>query len=390
MRKPLFFIIGILLSGWLPAQTFQSFIDRLKTLPENQRPVVADSFMKTTGDFPLIDHDTLAHFLFYQPARSVKMAGDATGWQPAINFSWIPGCDLWYCTRDYEADARLDYKLVINDTNWIPDPKNPHTCLGGWGPNSELRMPAWKSPPEVNTHAEILHGTLIDTAFHSQLLNNTRNIKIYLPSGYPDAQEVYPVVLFHDGPDYLSLGKAATVLDYLIARKMMVPVVGIFVPPVERDPEYAGLKMDFFTRFIVEELMPFIDSHYRISKDPSKRAMVGASNGGNIALYIGMRHPEQFGRIAAQSSNIVPVIQKYFEKGPKLNLELYLDIGTYDIAALIPMVRDFKKILETRRYRFEYKEIHEGHSWGNWSSHLRFPLIQFFTGSNDLQDNIKY
>ena len=68
MRKPLFFIIGILLSGWLPAQTFQSFIDRLKTLPENQRPVVADSFMKTTGDFPLIDHDTLAHFLFYQPA----------------------------------------------------------------------------------------------------------------------------------------------------------------------------------------------------------------------------------------------------------------------------------------------------------------------------------
>ncbi|MFH1295840.1 MAG: alpha/beta hydrolase-fold protein [Bacteroidota bacterium] len=62
---------------------------------------------------------------------------------------------------------------------------------------------------------------------------------------------------------------------------------------------------------------------------------IGASNGGNISLYIGMKNPESFGRIGAQSSNVQSEISNTFQGSEKLPLELYLDIGKYDIPMLI-------------------------------------------------------
>jgi enterochelin esterase family protein len=128
-------------------------------------------------------------------------------------------------------------------------------------------------------------------------------------------------------------------------------------------------------------MMPVIDVRYKTSSVTAHRAMIGASNGGNISLYIGVRHPEQFGKIAAQSSNVISEISEIISKNSKSDLSFYLDIGTYDIDILIPMVRSFNQLLEERSYRVQYMEWHEGHSWGNWKEHLRYPLLYFFNES---------
>jgi enterochelin esterase family protein len=372
------------------AQTFQNFLDRINSLPETERQAVADSFMNTGISIPFIEYDTVVHYIYNAKAQSVSMAGDATGWNPNQPFINISGCNFWYLTTYYENDARLDYKLVINTNNWILDPRNPNTCIGGYGPNSELRMPACLVPPEISYYNNIPHGTIRDTTFHSNNLGNNRSVKIYLPYGYPSGRESYPLILFHDGLEYVGLCKAKNTLDYLIANHLMVPVIAIFVPPVDRTEEYAGSKKDLFTSFIATELMPEIDSKYKTSKDPSQRAMDGASNGGNIALYIGIKHPELFGKIAAQSSNVISDITSTISSGPKLNLSFYLDIGTYDISELIPMVHNFKDLLQEKGYSYTFHEWHEGHSWGNWKEHLRYPLMQFFpytSGLNEIPDN---
>jgi enterochelin esterase family protein len=346
--------------------------------------------MNAGHSFPYTESDTLVHFVYNSTAQSVSMAGDATGWNPNKVFTHIPGSTFWYYSTSYEADARLDYKLVINGSSWILDPKNPHTCAGGFGPNSELRMPAYVAPPEINYINTIPHGTLKDTVFSSYILGNSRLVRVYLPPGYPSGSDAYPVILFHDGPEYLSLGNTNNILDYLISEHLMVPVIGIFVPPVDRTAEYAGNKIDKFTDFIITELMPKMDTRYKTSRDPAKRAMAGASDGGNISLYIGMKHPEQFGKIAAQSSDVIPAISQTFSNGPKLNLELFIDIGTYDIAILIPMVHGLRDILQAKGYTYQFREWHEGHSWGNWKGHLRLPLLQFFPitgGVNDTPGN---
>jgi enterochelin esterase family protein len=383
--KNLFILFLLVLSSpRMNGQTFEQFIGRLYSLPETQRQAVADSFMHSGHSFPFVEGDTLTHFIYNLPAQSVAMAGDATGWNPNGSFTNISGSTFRFYTARYESDARLDYKFVINGSSWILDPNNPYTCTGGYGPNSELRMPAYAAPPEISFYGNIPHGTIRDTTFHSNILGNSRQVRIYLPPGYPSGSDAYPVILFHDGPEYISLGNANNILDYLISKQLMVPVIGVFVPPVDRTAEYAGNKIDKFTEFITSELMPVIDASYQTSKDPAKRAIAGASDGGNISLYIGMKHPEQFGKIAAQSSDVIPVISQTFKNGPKLILELYLDIGTYDMSILIPMVHGLRDILETKQYTYQFHEWHEGHSWGNWKGHLRLPLLQFFPFSAGL------
>ncbi len=386
MKKTLLLVLLIVSVFQMKGQSFAKLIARLNSLPATQRQAVADSFMNSGNSFPYIDNDTQVNFVYNAAAQTVAMAGDATGWSPDAYMTNISGCNFWFYSTAYEADARLDYKFAVNTSNWILDPKNPNTCSGGYGPNSELRMPVYVVPPEISYYSNIPHGHFSDTAYFSTYLGNSRQVRIYLPPGYPAGSTTYPVVLFHDGLEYISLCKANNILDYLIAHHLMVPVIAVFVPPVDRTAEYAGSKIDNFTDFITRELMPSIDAKYKTSVDPANRAMVGASDGGNISLYIGMKHPEMFGKIAAHSSDVQTTISSAFSTGPKLNLEFYLDIGTYDIAILIPMVHGFRDILEAKGYTYQFKEWHEGHSWGNWRGHLSLPLKQFFPYTSGLND----
>jgi enterochelin esterase family protein len=383
----LFLLLGFLVR--LPGQTFQKFIEHVNGLPEGERQAVVDSFMNAGHSFPYCEYDTLVHFIYRGGQTTVSLAGDATGWNPNVPLVRISGTDFWYHTAIYESDARLDYKYVLNGSSWILDPLNPHICTGGFGPNSELNMPGYIVPPEIHYYTSIPHGVIRDTVFHSTQLNNSRTIKVYLPSDYDTSGKTYPVVLFHDGLEYLSLCSAKNILDYLIAHQMMAPVIGIFVPPVDRTQEYAGNKQEKFRKFIIEELMPVMEMKYRIDSSSQKRAMIGASNGGNISLYIGMNNPEQFGKIGVQSSNVQSSISQSFQNNDKMNLELYLDIGTYDLPSLIPLVKNFVSILQSKQYPFQFFEFHEGHSWGNWKGHLRLPLMQFFPFHTGLQDPVK-
>jgi len=366
-------------------QVFLQFIDYLNALPENERQAKVDSFMNAGYSFPFTENDTLVAFVYQENAQTATIAGDATGWEPNLMMELITGTDFWYRQTTYENDARLDYKFVINGNNWILDPLNPYSCTGGYGPNSELRMPGYTLPPEIEYNPSIPHGTIKDSLFTSSNLGNSRIVTVYLPPGYDTTTHNYPVILFHDGPDYINLGDTRNILDYLIANSEIVPVIGVFVPPVNRTQEYAGSLKEPFRKFIIEELMPVFDAQYRIKTDPRNRAIIGASNGGNISLYIGMKNPESFGKIGAQSSNVQSEISNTFAGSDKMDIELYLDMGKYDIPLLIPLVENLVEILESKEYEHQYFWFHEGHSWGNWKGHLRLPLVQFFplnTGIN--------
>jgi enterochelin esterase family protein len=186
------------------------------------------------------------------------------------------------------------------------------------------------------------------------------------------------MILFHDGLEYISLASANNVLDYLIHHQRIDPVIAVFVPPVNRTNEYAGSLQNKFTKFIIEEIIPWVDARFRTMATPEKRAVLGASYGGNISLWFGMNHPEIFGNVAAQSSYIQGSIVSGFQNGAKLDLKIYTILGTYDIASLLPMVRSFIPILDAKGYTYQYHEYHEGHSWGFWRAHIDDALEMFF------------
>ena len=378
--KKIFIIFFIIVSS-LHAQTFQDFIDQLNSLPDSLRPALVDSFMNAAESFPYLEQDTLAHFIYANTASSVKVPGDFNGWSvntdPMINIS---GTNFWYCSKTFESDARLDYKYVINGSTWILDPLNPSTCMGGFGPNSELSMPQYIQPPEIEYYPEIPHGTLEDTVFYSQNLGNSRTVKVYLPPDYGFGSDEYPYIVFHDGLEYISLAYAVNTLDYCIYHEYIVPIIAVFVPPVNRTEEYAGNLQDEFTAFIIEELVPYIDSAYRTLTTPSNRAMLGPSYGGNITFHIGMTHPDVFGLLAPQSSYVQQGIIDSLESGQFLNLDFYIDAGTYELMILNPLEQTVVPLLENRGYPYQFNVYHEGHSWGNWRAHVDNALIRFFPG----------
>ncbi len=373
----------VLIAAALRAQTFQAFVARVNNAPTAQRSAIIDSFMNAAGAFPYREQDTLCHFIYRGNINRANVPGDANGWDAnAFPMTRLATTDLFYHTRAFEADARLDYKFVLNGSNWILDPRNPLQASGGFGPNSELRMPAYVPAPEIEFYSNLPHGVLRDTSFFSTNLNNSRTIRVYTPPNYSTGTARYPVLLFHDGLEYVSLAKANNVLDYLIAQQRLAPVIAVFVPPntARRHEEYATTLQTQFTNFIVNEVMPWVDRRYRTRTEPAQRAVLGASDGGNISLWLGYSHPEVFGNVAAFSSNVENNIAAGFQNNARLNLKLYLDMGTYDLAILIARVNNLLPILQAKGYDLRYLEWHEGHSWGNWRAHLDNALEYFFPG----------
>lgn len=388
--KRILSIFLILYNSIFAQSNFQNFISSLNAASNDSIKMrMIDSFMvvaKAQG-IPYIE-DTIANFIYRGSGNNVYLSGDFNGWSSSVDkLNKVSGTNFFYISKIFERDARLDYKFIV-DGNWILDPNNPRTCPGGFGPNSELAMPDYVQPVEIKYYPNIPHGTLRDTTFYSSILNNSRTIRVYIPPNYETSTDSFPMILMHDGLEYVSLASMHNVLDYLIANNKIEPIIGVFVPPVNRTPEYAGNQINAFKNFIVNELLPYIRNRYRIKSGAENCAVAGASNGGNISLYLALNHPEVFGNVAAQSSNVISSISDGFQNSPKLHLKVYLDIGKYDIAVLIPLVRNLKTILQSKGYEMIYREFNEGHSWGNWRAHIDDYLIFFFPKrTTDVNEN---
>ena len=359
------------------AQDFNGLLEKISQSPDSlAKKAVIDSFIGKNPVFPLTSENDCI-FVFRGSAQQIIVTGDHTQWsQRGDTMQRIAGTDFHYAKKNFPLDARIDYKF-INGTNWILDPKNPLTCPGGFGPNSELRMPGYPEQPELIGNTDIPRGTIFDTTFKSNALNNSRAIKVYVPPGYSQVQQ-YPVILFHDGIDYVNLAKAPAIIDRLIFMNRIRPIIAVFVPAVNRTPEYAGNSIVQFEKFISEEIMSWVDTRFSTIRNPEYRAVAGASNGGNIAFYCALKSPQVFGKVAAHSSNVISTIMNGYDVYPSLPISVYADIGTYDIPQLIPMVKQFKQVLDKRGYIHKYKEINEGHSWGNWKAHMNEYLEFFF------------
>ncbi|MEM8882491.1 MAG: alpha/beta hydrolase-fold protein [Planctomycetota bacterium] len=147
--------------------------------------------------------------------------------------------------------------------------------------------------------------------FPSAILDNRRTVHVYLPPGYADGDARYPVLYMQDGQNLFDPAKAAfgveweagKTADRLIGEGEVEPliIVGIENTP-QRQQEYG--PNDTYGRFIVEELKPYVDGHYRTETDAEHTGIGGSSLGGFAALQICIDQPDAFGRCAAFSPSV--------------------------------------------------------------------------------------
>ena len=117
--------------------------------------------LQAAGQVPYAQDGQVA-FLYRGFTGTVSWPGDFNGWNPSAP-GWLgtqlAGTDLWILEKSFPADARLDYKIFRNGS-WILDPANPLQMWGGFGPNSELRMPDYVFPQETVRQPSVPRGDL--------------------------------------------------------------------------------------------------------------------------------------------------------------------------------------------------------------------------------------
>lgn len=393
-----FLIFSILLSTSCHAQDYARFTDTIRkfygSAPESAR--LWDELVNH-GQIPFVVDDSVA-FLYRGEANNVVWMGDFNGWGYDKSFqnkgTRIPHTDIWILKASFPKDARLDYKIVVNDASWILDPDNTHqqwSGVGGGSPNSELRMPLWKSEPIARAIAGIPHGAVRkDILINSKLLNYQVTYSVYTPSAYKaEDPQSYPVIYVTDGYEYMheNMGNMITILDNLIYQKKIRPVIAVFVDhrePVNRsnNKRMQELAMnEHYLNFFTQELIPAVETRYAISKNPGDRAILGTSMGGLTAAYFSFSKPEVFGLAGIQSPAFWfrPEIYTFCDNPDTPPVKTFMTTG------LVNDTREgaekMKTILDKNTCTFQYKEVNQGHSWGNWRDLIDDILIYFFAAN---------
>jgi len=361
---------------------FDEMLTKVENASDTHKQAVVDSFITKISkaekfDFPLIS-DSLAIFLYRGDISRAEVIGDFNQWTAGADLmTKLEGTNLFYLEKIFPRDARLDYK-INNGTEWILDPLNLKIRQGGYGPNSELSMPDYLPPVETEFHDHIKHGTIKGYTFTSQILKNERNIQVYLPPGYENSTEEYPVMYVHDGSEYLELANMRNILDYCIDQKICQPMVVVFVDYVDRMSEY-WLNSEFKMMF-VQEIIPLFEKEFKIKNEAEFRGVMGTSLGGVTSIYFAESHPDIFGFVGGQSSalwieDLTTV--KLVASTKKNTIRYYLDVGTFEGENILKNNRDLRYLLVTKGNSVKYHEYNEAHSWGNWRAHVDDILHNF-------------
>ncbi|WP_408648377.1 alpha/beta hydrolase [Thermospira aquatica] len=229
---------------------------------------------------------------------------------------------------------------------------------------------------------------------------------MYLPAGYSKSTNKYPVLYMHDGQNLFESQKTGLkgagspvkwnvdeALETLISKKLANPciIVGIF-NTAKRIEEYSpptnsswrGL-LGNYSRFIVEELKPWIDSNYRTDPSPRTTGVMGSSMGGLASFYLQMWYPEVFGFAGVVSPSFWwgnEQVLSHMNEGNWKNVQLmYIDAGWRESDEMIVPARHvYTKLSSKLGDRLWYYEDRNGtHSEGSWQNRVFIPLL-LFTG----------
>lgn len=364
------------------AVSFSEFLTALEEMEVAGRQVLIDGFLDTLESTPIYEGANTVYFIYNSAsATSVEVTGDFSGWSEGLSLTKLEGTSLWYHEIVFQENARLDYKFIINGSNWVLDPKNPNKVSGGFGPNSELAMPAYEQPWEIVKSPTVPEGSVEESELLSTTTAKTYTLHVYLPDGYDESLS-YPTVYFQDGGEYQSLASTITILDNLIDQNLIEPVIGVFVTPTNRNEEYAGSIRFDYAEFFATELVPHIDGLYAADAQPSRRAVIGDSYGGNISAIISFTYPEVFGNCGLHSGAFQTfnfATNDLVMDGVKRDIRVASIWGSFEYG-LFDNMRIVKDYLEEQDYDLIWKELPEGHSWGLWRATLDDMLIFFFPG----------
>ncbi len=168
----------------------------------------------------------------------------------------------------------------------------------------------WESGIEIPAHdrnfyatLNVPHGNVQQVLFWSESTQQVRRAMVYTPPTYYADKKKYPVLYLQHGwgedeTAWSRQGHANLIMDNLIAEGKCAPFIIVMTYGMTNDVRFGHIH-EFtakeFETVLVDELVPYIDSHFRTIAKKESRAMAGLSMGGVETKLITLRRPEVFG-----------------------------------------------------------------------------------------------
>ncbi len=343
---------------------------------------------------PMIDPSGVT-FAFWGAADSVHLRSWISGLPTAQPLERVPDSELWVLHLELPPQSRIEYKFELRrgaHSEWIIDPLNPVTASDPFGANSVCQGFGYERPDWTQEEPLARRGTVDELRIPSRAFGDDRSLRVYLPARFRRTRR-YPLIIVHDGHDYLRYAALRTVLDNLVHRLEVAPPIVALVDSPDRLREYAG--HDAHADFLVEDLLPALRRGLPLEDTPDSRCLMGASFGAVASLHAAWRHRGVFGRLLLQSGSFAfseigehrrgpvfdPVVRfvNQFRAAPGRPAErIYMSCGIYE--SLIYENRSLLPLLREHGIDVRYDEARDAHNWENWRDRLRSGLSWLFPG----------
>ena len=377
--------------GTIPEPTAGSAFGRFIAGLDNEtdKQAAVDAYLERQKSFPLVEDGNLVHFVFQAESADADVIMNAGHIRLfGEPMEQVPGTNLFYRSFRIDPGVRIEYRYAETGKRPGPDPRNQKEAayLNG---TSEILTQGFNYPDFVAEPAEnTARGKLEEMVFENSLAERT--LHVYLPAGYEEGNQKYPLVVFVDGGAAKDAAGMPAILDNLIATGKMRPVVAVFLP-VPQDNfrnELVANDRGKFGEMMAKEMIPALEAKYRLQQSREQRLLVGASFGAFNALYSAIRLPEIFGNAAVLSiwsygpyTRILNEVSAD-KSGPKARIQLvWCQYDSNDQIREIYPDKESQAIagmLKDRGYPVTTLQLPGSHGWGTWRLGMADVLAEFF------------
>lgn len=344
--------------------------------------------------FPIVEGPTIT-FVYHGRADAVHLKHWVYGLPQSQSLTRVDGTDLWFLKLSLPPQSRVEYKFEVvqhGNGQWMEDALNPNRARDPFGANSVAHGAGYKAPTWIHRDPSSRQG-IIDEIYLDSPTFGRRGYGLYVPARFRRTRR-YPLLVVHDGHDYLHYTGMAGILDNLMHRLEIPDLVVAFISSPNRLVEYANDERH--ARYVTDELVPHLERVLPLEARPQGRCLMGASFGAVASLATAWRKPGFYGRLLLQSGSfafadigdrnhrgplfdpIVQLVNQIRSAPVALSERVFMSCGTYE--SLIYENRSLAPVLESTGMDVRYSEARDGHNWENWRDRLREGLSWLFPG----------
>ena len=347
-----------------------------------------------TESFPIVDPGGVT-FVYNGAAEAVYLRCWIHGLPASQPFERVGDSDLWMLRMELPANSRIEYKFeVVRDGHgeWILDPLNPLRANDPFGANSVCQAYGYEEPEWTQYDAEARAGTLDEITVTSRALHDTRPVRLYIPARFRRTRR-YPLLIVHDGEDYLRYADLRVVLDNLIHRLEIPSMIVALTQSPDRLREYGADPRH--AEFVCHEVVAALERRLPLMDTAASRGLMGASFGAVATLHAAWSYPGTFDRLVLQSGSfafsdighhhrspvfdpVAEFVNEFRERPGRPAARIHLSCGIYE--SLIYENRSLVPLLTAHDMQVRYEEVRDGHNWQNWRDRLQAALTWLFPG----------